>query len=486
MSSRPSHVSSLTALAPLAPELAATVARVASDIALVIDDQGVIRSAEAADEALAAMTAHWIGRRFAEIVSRDTRRKADLLLDEAGAGGSVRRREINHPTPSGEDLPVTYTAVRLGSAGPVLVVGRDLRSVAAIQQRFVEAQQEMERVYWQRRQHEARYRLLFEVATDAVLIADARSGTVVEANRAAADLLGAQPAALAGSAAAGFFAAASRAAVEDLLAAVVTTGRPGEIRVRLAGGATGVSLAATLFGHDPEALLLLRVRQVDESAALASDDAAMIGLLERTPDAIVIADLNGSVRVANPAFLALCGLGGQSLVAGRRLADCLGVDSDEVASLLGQVRRRGLVARAARQLRTAQGRSTAVELTAVLLPEGDDPTVGITLRPLDGPVAAPAAGADELGQAVQHLIDRLGEQNLPALMRDASDLIERHLLRAALARSDGDRQRTAELLAAFGFEAERFPAPESLNLRLLRQRLGELPPRPPGVPGPAA
>jgi transcriptional regulator PpsR len=470
-------VPSLTALAPLAPELAATVARVASDIALVIDEHGVIRSAEAADDSLGAMTAQWIGRRFAEVVSSDTRRKADLLLTEAGAGGSVRRREINHPTPSGEDLPVTYTAVRLGSDGPLLVVGRDLRSVAAIQQRFVEAQQEMERGYWQRRQQEARYRLLFEVATDAVLIVDARSGALVEVNRAAADLLGVQATALAGSVAAGCFAAASRAAVEDLLASVAATGRPGEIRVRLAGGASVVSLAATLFGQEPEPLLLLRVRQVDQTAALASDDAALIGLLERTPDAIVIVDLGGVVRVANPAFLALCDLGSQSGVAGRRLADCIGAGSDEIASLLTQVRRRGLVARAAGRVRTAQGQLSAVDLTAVLLPEGDEPTIGLTLRSLDGPPPPPAPGADELARAVQHLIRRLGEQSLPALMRDASDLIERQLLQAALARSDGDRLRAAELLGI---------AAESLELRLLRQRLAEPIPRSPQAPDPAA
>ena len=34
------------------------------------------------------------------------------------------------------DIPVAYTALRLGKGGPVLAVGRDLRAIAAIQQRF--------------------------------------------------------------------------------------------------------------------------------------------------------------------------------------------------------------------------------------------------------------------------------------------------------------------------------------------------------------
>ena len=61
----------------------------------------------------------------------------------------------------------------LGRDGPVLAVGRDLRAVSAIQQRFIDAQQAMERDYWRQRQAEARYRMLFQVATDGVLVVDA-------------------------------------------------------------------------------------------------------------------------------------------------------------------------------------------------------------------------------------------------------------------------------------------------------------------------
>ena len=67
-------------------------------------------------------------------------------------------------------MPVAYTAIRLGEHGPVLAVGRDMRAIAAIQERFIETQQDMERGYWNARQAESRYRLLFQVATDAVMV----------------------------------------------------------------------------------------------------------------------------------------------------------------------------------------------------------------------------------------------------------------------------------------------------------------------------
>ena len=77
-----------------------------------------------------------MGRHWVDTVTGETRRKIELLLNEARAGGFSRSREVNHPSPSGPDIPVAYAAVQLGEGGPVLAVGRDLRAVAAIQQRF--------------------------------------------------------------------------------------------------------------------------------------------------------------------------------------------------------------------------------------------------------------------------------------------------------------------------------------------------------------
>ena len=59
---------------------------------------------------------------------------------------------------SGADIPVPIPRFGWGKHGPVLVVGRDLRAVAAIQQRFVETQRGNGTRYWQQRQAESRYR----------------------------------------------------------------------------------------------------------------------------------------------------------------------------------------------------------------------------------------------------------------------------------------------------------------------------------------
>ena len=93
----------LGVLSQWAPELAQTFASLTSDIALVLDDAGVIRDvAQGTNVALTPGAQDWIGRLWADTVTGETRGKVELLLDEAKSTGIGRKREINHPTLDGE------------------------------------------------------------------------------------------------------------------------------------------------------------------------------------------------------------------------------------------------------------------------------------------------------------------------------------------------------------------------------------------------
>ena len=67
-------------------------------------------------------------------------------------------------------------------------MGRDLCAVATLQQKLVEAQMSMERDYARLRHVETRYRLLFQMSSEPVLIVDASTQKVLEANPAAVTL----------------------------------------------------------------------------------------------------------------------------------------------------------------------------------------------------------------------------------------------------------------------------------------------------------
>jgi len=150
MTSSKAELTELAVLAQYAPHLARAFASLACDIALVLDDQGVITAIAYNDaRSLADVSAGWVGRPMVDTVAVETRHKIESLLADAAASGVARRREVNlvPKSPGGEVIPVAYTALRLGAAGPSLAVGHDLRAVSRMQQRFVRVQQELERGY---------------------------------------------------------------------------------------------------------------------------------------------------------------------------------------------------------------------------------------------------------------------------------------------------------------------------------------------------
>ena len=113
-----------------------------------------------------------MGKRLADTVTDESRSKAEALVADALSQQEPRWRHLNHPRTSGPEVPILYAAVQAGTPGRIVVFGRNLRTVSTLQRRLVDAQQSMERDYARIRHVETRYRLLFEMAPDAVLIVD--------------------------------------------------------------------------------------------------------------------------------------------------------------------------------------------------------------------------------------------------------------------------------------------------------------------------
>jgi transcriptional regulator PpsR len=437
----------LSAFSEVAPETAASLVSVASDVALVLDADGVIQSVSfGGAEPVTPVARDWVGRRWVDTVTGETREKVEELLRETAATGLSRRRQVNHPSPAGADIPIAYTTVRLGKQGQVLAVGQDLRAIWAVQQRLVETQQAMERDYWQMRQAETRYRLLFQIATDAVLVVDSASLRIVDANRAAGELFDISPEKLVGRAAAAGIDPGSHAAVEELLANARVTGRTAEVRAVLAGGRGEVRVSATPFRAEGGTLLLLRARSLEAQPGIPDEAARLRGLVENTPDAVVITDAEGRVAMANPAFLDLAQLAAEEQAKGRSLADWVGRPGADVPMILTVVRKHGIARLVATAARGEHGQTIEVELSAARVPEGSRELVGFILRGVERRIAAGPQGARDLTTAVEQLSGLVGRVSLPDLVRDTSDLVERHFIKAALDMTGNNRTTAAEVL----------------------------------------
>ena len=469
----------LAPFAEWAPELAQTFVALASDIALVIDESGVVREvARPSTGPLPPSADEWVGRRWVDTVSGDTRSKIENLLKEVTATGAGRRREVNHPLQPGVDVPVAYTAIRLGRDGPVLAVGRDLRAIAAIQQRFLEAQQDLERGYWRARQDEARYRLLFQAATDAVLVVDPATLLIIEANEAAASIFDIAAEQLAGRSIAFGFETTSRGALTELLNAARTSGQGGEIRARLAGSIRTTSVTATSLRVGDSMRLLVRVSRTDQQASNSALNKTLARLVDDSRDGFVVTDSSGRVLVANPAFVALAQLAGEADAVGQALVDWLTPQDRTLATLMTQVRQRGISLRIAAWIRPGGAVKLPVEVSAALLTEGDQECIGFTIHPSESATAPSCEGKARLEGLIPEL-DKLAEQigvlTLPQLLERAQVITERHFLQLAMQRAGDDPAVAADLLGL---------SPESLET--LRTDTGPKPEAGQGVGGSSA
>jgi transcriptional regulator PpsR len=457
-------------LGNLNAEAAAALITAAADVALVLDGSGTIRDIAFNSEDLATQFdgQRWLGVPWVATVTEETRPKIELLVQEAGSGDTPRWRQVNHLSVQGESIPVLYAAVQVGASGRLVAFGRDLRPVSALQQRLVAAQQAMERDYSRLRQVEARYRLLFEMSAEPVLIVDAPSLKVLEANGAARRVLGAALRRGSGAAVGELFAPESRGPVQALLGNVRGGGRADDLRARLVDGGREVEVAASLFRQDANTLFLVRLGLVgrdSDGILLPRSKAKILKLIEAGPDACVVTDQNGVVVSCNTAMLEMCQVATEELLRGESLGRWLGRQSIEFDVLLGNLKGRGPVRLFAAGLRGEFGARLDVEVSAASFRDGAETCFGFLIRDVGmRPEAIPAIGR-EMPRSVEQLTELIGRVPLKDLVREATDVIERMCIEAALNLTNDNRASAAEMLGL---------SRQSLYVKLRRYNLGDL------------
>lgn len=465
-------------LGDLDASLAGRLIAAASDVAMILDDEGVIRDlAFGSDDLLREGYYDWLGTPWIETVTVESRPKVEALLRDSRAQAAPKWRHINHPSPSGIDLPLSYSAIMLpagrpgASIGRSVVFGRDLRANAALQQRLIGAQQAMERDYWRLRHMETRYRSLFQVSSEAVLIFDAATQKMEETNPAAVQLFG--PAVQrAGWALVDGIDPADHVAVQTLLAKVRSGGRTEGIPVRLIQGqAEPVRLSASLFRQDKSAHLLVRVgtQDGDKPSPQRSGQEMLQKLVESAPDGFVVTDLDGRILTANHAFIELAQVANEEQLRGHSLERWLGRTGVDLSVLISNLRQRGSVRLFATAMRGEYGISTDVEISAVAVTTGDQPCLGFTIRDVSRRLmSADVRTTREIPRSVGQMTELVGRVPLKDIVRDTTDLIEQLCIEAALELTHDNRASAAEMLGL---------SRQSLYVKLRRFNLGDMAPQ---------
>ena len=439
-----------TALGTVDTSAAATLIGAVSDIALILDRDGRIRDLALGNDEIGNQVGDdWIGRPWSETVTAESRSKVEALIADALSDSTVPTwQQLAHVSRNGAEMPVRYCAARLGDQGSLIALGHDLQGIAALQQRLVDAQQSLERDYWRLRQLETRYRLLFRSTSDAVLIVDPATGKVVEANPAASLVLSADSRRLVGRHFPDGFDETGTRAIESLIAGVRAAGRANDIRARLRSG-TELNVSAAPIRQENTSLVLLRLAQIpDETQGQRTPEprSRLTKVFENAPDGIVVTAQDGRILSANAAFLDLAQLSSEDQARAESLDRWLGRPGVDLNVLLANLRQHGAVRLFATTVRSDYGAQSEVEISAVAIQNGEQPSFGFILRNVDRRVSGERTGSDALPRSVEHLTELVGRVPLKEVVRESTDMIERLCIEAALELTGNNRASAAELL----------------------------------------
>lgn len=471
-------------VADLSADAVAQAVSAASDIALVLDRDGVIRDvAVGADDLAATGLAGLRGQKWVDTVAKDSRDKVIEMLAAANAGTAekpakaagktksndarqtnaaqntpplngartpVRWREINHQTADGGVAPIRYCAVSAGQSGKIVALGRDLRSAAALQQRLLQVEQAMERDYARLRAAENRYRLLFHAVTEAVLVVDAGSRRIIEANPAAGALFNTDHASLIGKPMSWFVGLESQEAAAAALIGQSQSGqgaRAEPIVIQLADGRGPARMSVALFRQDRVTHFLVRLSAMAASARASRSDGAVGDVVERMPDAFVVTGEDLTILHANTAFLDLAQAPNLESARGAALSKFLGRSGVDLNVLVQTVREHGWARNFATVLRTPFDGQEAVDVSAAIALHGAGQVIGFSLRASQRAVSVDThRDLDSLPRSVEQLTDLIGRVPLKEIVRETTDIIERLCIEAALKLTSDNRASAAELL----------------------------------------
>ncbi len=443
-------------LSGLPAQLVAELLTTSADMLLLLDGEGVIVDlAFTGDEQIAKACRNWRGQPWIDTVTVESRVKVQALLDHADIDANSPWRHVNHGLDDGTDLPLAYSAVHLhsslgtGSGSEVRTVAfaRDLRQQVILQQRLVTAQLSMERDYWRLRQAETRYRLLFQLASEPVIILDGALEKITEINPAAQALLGARSARATSFNLSENLEPASLTGLREMLERLRTTGRCEPALVRLNSGQVFMASVAQ-YREDQSLQFLLRLsNQAMPTVPSVAPVSQLLGqAMDQAPDAMAITDLDGRILAINQAFVELAQLANADLARGVLLDTWLGRSGVDLRVLLSNLRQHGVVRLFATQMRGELGSTAEVEISAKTVTRPDEKCLSFTIRDMGRRLAADMRAPRELPRSASQMTELVGRMPLKDITRETTDLIEQLCIEAALQLTGDNRASAAEML----------------------------------------
>ncbi len=428
---------------------AVTLVAYSADVVFVLDTNGTIHDVVNAEKIGIEDSSSLLNKKWMDTIAIDSHPKVHALMDANATEGAQKWRQINQLLPDGKSLPILFSTVHLQKQKRVLAIGRDLRNISALQQRLVEAQQEIERDYTRLHAIENRYSQLFNITDQAYLLIDSQTLRILEANKASGTLLG-DSKKLVGKAIADLFSKADQDAIQDYFADFKIGNLQQNRVVHLQNSADEVEISSALLREGRQSVYLVSLNPLSINAAninFGEQSALVLKAIEESSDAFVVTNLQGLILSSNKAFVQMTHSAQAEYVIGKSLEQWLGRSTIDLRIILNTLREHGAIKNYATTITSDDGSSPLeAEISGVDVRSHNPPAFAFSIRSISKRVAQAGPTPSNIEKNARHLTELVGKVPLKEIVTETTDIIEKLCIISALELTMSNRASAAELL----------------------------------------
>jgi transcriptional regulator PpsR len=425
------------------------IAQASADISFVLDDLGSIQDIYSDNKNLAKLISDdMIGKKWSEVVEPDSRKKVQSLLDDASPDTISKFRQINMiGNERNVALPMMCASIKTSSNKKIIVIGRDITEVSRLQQNLVSAQKEISQNYLQISQLEERFRSIFEIGTESIVIVKVDDAyPIVEMNRIAIKQLLLAKNNCIGKSLLSLLPGDEISKVTHFLQGVQDTDEPSILKTLLSNG-EAIQISVTSFINSGFPYLLLNLKPLDSAKAssLLEADSLTIKAIENNAYGFIVCTPEGLILKANKAFNKLSATRGEQDLIGANIRNYLGPERTDFDHMMQSLRGKASSQSCVASITNATSSINLVDISAVSVAQ-PRACIGMIFRQVDSRQNKGARIDKKLVRSSQELSMLVGKVPLKDILAETTDLIEQLCIKAALDLTQDNRVSASEIL----------------------------------------
>jgi len=429
---------------------AAEIASHVADTVFVMDQHGIIENVLNTQTPGLNYLKHLIGKSWIESSTLESRKKIESLLSPTQSADAQKWRQINLSVPNNPDLPLMVSVLHFTKDHKILGIGRDLRNLANLQQRLVEAQQAIETDYLRLRFAEARYRQLFDLSINAHMIIDGSTFKIIEANTVAQNLMVDKGRRMIGRSLAEYIDMNDFSQLQELLNASRNINSPKKAGVKLVKNNLRAEMTVNFLREENQTVFLINLTplsEITQDFKLNPNNERLINAIQFSSDGFVITDLDGKIHTCNQTFAEMAQVENIQELVDEPIDNWLGRASIDLRVILNNLKDKNSIKHYITNI-IPSGGSTGieVEVSAVKVVTELESYIGFSIRQISQRVSQRGLATGDLKQTATKLTELVGRVPLKDIVSETTDMIEKMCIMSALELTMNNRVSASEML----------------------------------------